>query len=128
MIAGVVVGIAVLVAAAVVLFKVFSRGDRPAALPVVEVQPVETSEVNIYNEYVGRIRAQQFVEIRARVEGYLEKMFFEEGTRVKKGQTLFVIDRKVYQAPRREGPRATHQGSRAAQQGRARPCAHTPAI
>ena len=98
MIAGVVVGIAVLVAAAVVLFKVFSRGDRPAALPVVEVQPVETSEVNIYNEYVGRIRAQQFVEIRARVEGYLEKMFFEEGTRVKKGQTLFVIDRKVYQA------------------------------
>ena len=69
MIAGVVVGIAVLVAAAVVLFKVFSRGDRPAALPVVEVQPVETSEVNIYNEYVGRIRAQQFVEIRARVEG-----------------------------------------------------------
>ena len=49
MIAGVVVGIAVLVAAAVVLFKVFSRGDRPAALPVVEVQPVETSEVNIYN-------------------------------------------------------------------------------
>ena len=102
MIAGVVVGIAVLVAAAVVLFKVFSRGDRPAALPVVEVQPVETSEVNIYNEYVGRIRAQQFVEIRARVEGYLEKMFFEEGTRVKKGQTLFVIDRKVYQrAPRR---------------------------
>jgi len=98
MIAGVVVGIAVLVAAAVVLLKVFSRGDRPAALPVVEVQPVETSEVNIYNEYVGRIRAQQFVEIRARVEGYLERMLFAEGTYIEKGQTLFIIDPKLYQA------------------------------
>ncbi|MDE6157603.1 MAG: efflux RND transporter periplasmic adaptor subunit [Muribaculaceae bacterium] len=98
MLTGIIVGLAALAVAAVVLFRVFSRHDRPAALPLVEVQPVEASEVNIYNEYVGRIRAQQFVEIRARVEGYLEKMFFEEGTRVKKGQTLFVIDRKVYQA------------------------------
>lgn len=43
-------------------------------------------------------RAQQFVEIRARVEGYLEKMLFAEGTYIKKGQTLFVIDPLVYRA------------------------------
>ena len=49
-------------------------------------------------EYVGRIRAQQFVEIRARVEGFLEKMLFEEGTYVKKGQPLFIIDPKLYEA------------------------------
>ena len=48
-------------------------------LPVVEVEPVTTQDVNIYGEYVGRIRAQQFVEIRARVEGYLEKI--TQGTR-----------------------------------------------
>ena len=67
-------------------------------LPVVAVEPVVTEDVNIYGEYVGRIRAQQFVEIRARVEGYLEKMLFAEGTYVKKGQTLFVIDPKLYRA------------------------------
>lgn len=49
-------------------------------LPVVAVEPAATEDVNIYGEYVGRIRAQQFVEIRARVEGYLEKMLFAEGT------------------------------------------------
>ena len=54
--------------------------------------------MEIYGEYVGRIRAQQFVEIRARVEGFLEKMLFDEGTYVKKGQPLFIIDPKQYQA------------------------------
>lgn len=66
--------------------------------PVVEVESVKTQDVNIYGDYVGRIRAQQFVEIRARVEGYLERMLFAEGTYVKKGQTLFVIDPKLYRA------------------------------
>ena len=44
---------------------------RPASvtLPVVAVEPVTTEDVNIYGDYVGRIRAQQFVEIRARVAG-----------------------------------------------------------
>lgn len=89
---------AVAVALAVALPLLLRRDEAAPQLPVVEVEPVKTSNVNIYGEYVGRIRAQQFVEIRARVEGYLEKMFFEEGTRIKKGQTLFIIDRKVYQA------------------------------
>ena len=62
------------------------------------VEPVTTEDVNIYGDYVGRIRAQQFVEIRARVEGYLEKMLFAEGTYIRKGQTLFVIDPRVYRA------------------------------
>ena len=47
---------------------------------------------------MGRIRAQQFVEVRARVEGYLERMLFREGSYVKKGQTLFIIDPKIYRA------------------------------
>lgn len=63
----------------VVLLVVLLR-PRPqaAALPVVAVEPVQVEDVSIYGEYVGRIRAQQFVEIRARVEGYLEKMLFAE--------------------------------------------------
>ncbi len=75
------------------------RKPQPAVeLPVVETEKVHVSDVNVYGEYVGRIRAQQFVEIRARVEGYLERMVFEEGPYIRKGQTLFVIDPKVYRA------------------------------
>ena len=66
--------------------------------PVVVVEPVRVEDVEIYGEYVGRIRAQQFVEVRARVEGFLESMDFEEGTYVTKNQVLFVIDQKQYRA------------------------------
>lgn len=66
--------------------------------PVVAVSPVTTDDVSIYGEYVGRINAQQFVEVRARVEGYLENMLFDEGTYVNKGQTLFIIDPRLYKA------------------------------
>lgn len=66
--------------------------------PVVAVEEVETEDVNIYGEYVGRVNAHQYVEVRARVEGYLEKMLFDEGTYVEKGQTLFIIDPLLYKA------------------------------
>ena len=92
---GVIAGLVVVTVLLVILLR-----PRPAAvvLPVVAVEPVTTEGVNIYGDYVGRIRAQQFVEIRARVEGYLEKMLFAEGTYIRKGQTLFVIDPRVYRA------------------------------
>lgn len=92
-------GIAAAAAIAAIVSGLLLR-PRPAVivLPVVATEPVMTEDVNIYGDYVGRIRAQQFVEIRARVEGYLERMLFAEGTYVKKGQTLFVIDPKVYRA------------------------------
>ena len=60
--------------------------------PTVIVESAEKGDVEIYGEYVGRIRAQQFVEVRARVEGYLENMLFAEGTYVTKNQVLFVIN------------------------------------
>lgn len=67
-------------------------------LPVVMIEKAQEDDVEIYGEYVGRIRAQQFVEVRARVEGYLESMQFAEGTYVKKNQTLFVINQDLYKA------------------------------
>lgn len=66
--------------------------------PVVAVAPSACEDVEIYGEYVGRVRAQQFVEVHARVEGYLESMLFEEGTPVKKDQVLFIINRDQYKA------------------------------
>ena len=66
--------------------------------PIVEVQPVVIDDVEIYGEYAGKISAQQFVDVRARVEGYLEEILFEEGSYVRKNQTLFIIDPKPYRA------------------------------
>ena len=94
----VIIIVAVLLAGGAAVWMLTRKKAVPTSYPVVAVEPVNTSDVNIYGEYVGRIRAQQFVEVRARVEGYLQKMFFEEGTRIKKGQTLFVIDPSLYRA------------------------------
>ncbi len=66
-------------------------------IPVV-VGKFGLQNVEIFGEYVGRIRALQFVEIRARVEGYLEKMLFEEGKHVNRNQPLFVINPALYKA------------------------------
>ena len=72
----------------VYLILTWPKKVEPEA-PLVIVEPVGVEDVEIYGEYVGRIRAQQFVEVRARVEGFLESMEFEEGTYVNKNQVLF---------------------------------------
>lgn len=90
--------ILILVAVLTLYFWLKKPETKAESYPVVEVMPVDTSTINIYGEYVGRIRAQQFVEIHARVEGYLERMMFKEGSYIKKGQTLFVIDPRLYEA------------------------------
>ena len=90
--------VAVAVVAAAVVIIVLRPKHHEEDLPVVSVDTVRTRNVEIYGEFPGRIRAQQFVEVRARVEGYLEKMMFEEGTYVKKDQILFIIDPKQYKA------------------------------
>lgn len=66
-------------------------------IPVV-VEQAGVKDVEIFGEYVGRVRARQFVEVRARVEGYLEKMLFEEGKKVERNQPLFIINRDIYRA------------------------------
>lgn len=74
------------------------RSEPKPELPTVVVAPASQKDVAIYGEYVGRVRAQQFVEVRARVEGYLEQMLFAEGTYVNKNQVLFVINQDQYKA------------------------------
>ncbi len=83
----------------IVLYLFLTRKPTPTPeLPVVCVTPAQQQDVEIYGDYVGRISAQQFVEVRARVEGFLEQMLFEEGTQVKRNQVLFVIDQDQYRA------------------------------
>lgn len=91
------ISLGILLIAGGIVWICFPKPVEPE-YPVVAVQEVETDDVSIYGEYVGRINAHQFVEVRARVEGYLESMLFDEGTYVEKGQTLFIIDPRLYKA------------------------------
>src|SRR6476659_1803630 len=72
--------------------------EAKAAPPTVVVASVSQKTVPIYSEYVGQTRADNTVELRARVEGVLEKVYFREGTPVKKGQLLFTIDKRPFEA------------------------------
>ena len=66
--------------------------------PDVMIAPVEQETVSIYGEYVGETESPRTVELRARVEGFLIKVNFKEGSLVKKGDLLFQIDPREYQA------------------------------
>jgi len=70
---------------------------QPAALPVNVVTAVE-KEVNEWDEFTGRLEAVESVEIRPRVSGYITEIHFEAGAIVKKGDLLYVIDPRPYQA------------------------------
>jgi RND family efflux transporter MFP subunit len=72
--------------------------QKSAPPPAVLVAPVLQQTVPIYGEYVARTEARQTVEIRARVEGFLEKVLFKEGSQVNAGQLLFIIDQRPYKA------------------------------
>ncbi len=66
--------------------------------PEVTVAPVHTRRVQEWDEYTGRLRAVETVEIRPRVSGYLQTVNFTDGQTVKQGDLLFVIDPRPYQA------------------------------
>ena len=67
----------------------------PAAVSV--IQPVER-EVVEWDEYIGRLESPETVKISARVSEYLDKVHFKEGKEAKKGDVLFTIDPRPYQA------------------------------
>jgi len=79
-------------------------GGRPetvaAAPPEVTVASPQIRDVTVYEEFVGTTEAYQSVNIRARVQGYLDKMAFEPSSFVRRGQLLFVIEPGPYEAQR----------------------------
>ena len=66
--------------------------------PTVTVAKPVVKDVVEYDDFTGRFEATDAVEIRARVSGYLEQVGFQDGSVVKKGDVLFVIDRRPYKA------------------------------
>ena len=76
-----------------------NRQEAPSPPPpkVTVSQPL-VRELIEWDEYTGRLEAVDSVEVRARVNGYLESIHFKDGQIVKKGDLLFVIDPRPYQA------------------------------
>jgi len=70
----------------------------PAEPPAIPVSRPVSREVTDYVDFTGRTDAVQAVDVRARVTGYLVQMPFKEGSEVKKGDLLFEIDPRPYQA------------------------------
>src|SRR5918997_1208657 len=76
-------------------------GERSPAEPppqAVTVAEVPEREVTEWDEFTGRLEAVDQVEIRPRVSGYIKRVTFDEGKEVKKGEILFEIDPRPYQA------------------------------
>ena len=74
------------------------RPDQAAVPPAVTVERVVAEDVRSTSSFTGRIEAMDKVDLRARVEGFLEKRLFTEGADVKEGDLLFVIEKGLYQA------------------------------
>ena len=70
----------------------------PLPPPKVTVSPPQLVTVTNWDEYPGHLDAVEMVEIRPRVAGYIDSIHFQEGTEVKAGDLLFVIDPRPYQA------------------------------
>src|SRR5437762_10184487 len=74
------------------------QAAAPPAKPAVGVRPAAMKGVQRSFEFVGRIKAVDKVELRARVEGFLEKVLFREGQDVKAGDLLYQIEKVQFQA------------------------------
>ena len=74
------------------------EAEQAAPPPLVTVAPVQEREIQDFAVVTARTDAVASVEIRARVSGYLTETKFKDGQEVKKGDVLFVIDPRPYQA------------------------------
>jgi membrane fusion protein, multidrug efflux system len=85
----------------VCLLTVVACHEAPAPAPppaAVKAAEVLVRDVPIYLEAIGQTRGNTEIEIRARVEGFIESVDFAEGTVVRKGQLLYTIDPRPFEA------------------------------
>ena len=85
-----------------------AMGPPPA--PAVSVAEVVSRDINSSEEFTGRVEAAETVVVRPRVAGYIQRVRYDEGREVKKGDVLFVIDQRPYRA---ELARAEAEAARA---------------
>jgi membrane fusion protein (multidrug efflux system) len=94
-------GVVCLIVIAVIVGAVrpkHASGAATAAPPEVMVAQVEQKDVPIYGEWIGTLAGQVNANVQAQVPGYLLKRNYQEGSSVRKGQLLFEIDPRPFQA------------------------------
>src|SRR5260370_31723322 len=77
-----------------------TAGNGQPPPPLVEVINVAASDVPIYSEFAAQTFARNRVEVRGRVDGYVEKWLFKPGDQVKASQTLDALHIRPYRTPR----------------------------
>ena len=95
------IGVVVLIAIAatvIVLRLKHGAGGPPGGTPTVEVVQVEQKDVPIYGEWIGTLDGFINADVRAQVTGYLLRQGYLEGAFVRKGELLFEIDPRPFQA------------------------------
>ena len=75
-----------------------ASGTPPGGSPDVQVVLVEQKDVPIYGEWIGTLDGFSNADVRAQITGYIMKQGYQEGAFVKKGQLLFEIDPRPFQA------------------------------
>ncbi len=75
-----------------------SQATTAAPVPEVEVAAIETRDVPVYSEWVATLDGYVNAEIRPQVSGYIIRQDYKEGSLVRKGQVLFEIDPRPFQA------------------------------
>jgi RND family efflux transporter MFP subunit len=75
-----------------------ASGAATAALPEVMVAQVEQKDVDLYTEWIGTLAGEVNANVQAQVAGYLLRRDYQEGSSVRKGQLLFEIDPRPFQA------------------------------
>lgn len=70
------------------------QGALGQTVPTVGIASVQIEDVSPKHEFVGRVEAVEAVDIRSRIEGFLDKRLFDEGQIVRKDQDLFLIDKR----------------------------------
>src|SRR5512147_467969 len=86
-------------ACAILAFSACSKPQAPAAdAPAVNVVKIEKTNAPVYGEFVGQTDAPTNVEIRPRVEGYIDQIAYTEGGSVKTGDLLYQLDPRPFQA------------------------------
>jgi RND family efflux transporter MFP subunit len=91
--------VAALAAVTAVLSSAGCKKAAPAAPPppIVQVMAIAATNVPLHTEFIGQLDSPQNVEVRARVEAFVEEVLFTEGTNVGKGDPLFRLDKKPFQ-------------------------------
>ena len=96
------IGVAAAVAVLVGCGEGKNAAKAPPPTPEVQVVKARSETIPVRREYVGNVTSFRSVQVRARVEGILEKRHFVEGTDVKPGQLLYTIDPLTYEAQLRD--------------------------